>query len=208
MNKIATLLLFTCYLLLVLFPIPSTLSPVYAGHCPTNPAAVNIPLAQYCERATNTRWQDMRCDESPQHLPLGQCSATEDCVEFPNPVDARHQLTECRPIGAGAPTGLGTEPAGLTQIENLVQRIIRLSTGLAFVALFVVLLWAGIKFLTSGGDPKALQSAQQTVVWALLGILFLAIAWLVLQLVAAFTGIPGLRIFDIRVLCVPGNPIC
>lgn len=80
-------------------------------------------------------------------------------------------------------------PADVTQLEELFQRIIQISVGLAFVALVVVLVWAGIKFLTSGGEPKALQGASQTVTWSLLGMLFLVIAWLVLQLIQAFTGI-------------------
>lgn len=96
--------------------------------------------------------------------------------------------------------------AGLTQIEELVARLIGLSIPIAFIALVVVLVWAGIKYLTSGGDKKAIQSATMTVTWGLLGILFLAIAWLVLQLIANFTGIDLLTQFNIRVLCVPVGP--
>lgn len=94
-------------------------------------------------------------------------------------------------------------PAGLNEIEKLVSRVISLSVPLAFVALIVVLVIAGIKFLTSGGEAKALQAASLTVTWALLGILFLAIAWLILQLIENFTGIQ-VTAFDIKVLCLPG----
>lgn len=100
---------------------------------------------------------------------------------------------------------LGCQPAGLTQFEELFQNIISVSVGLAFVALAVVLVWAGIKYLTSGGDAKSISSATQTVTWGLLGILFLAISWLILLLIQAFTGI-RLTNFDIRTLCVPGIP--
>lgn len=85
--------------------------------------------------------------------------------------------------------GLGPEPAGVNDLEKLFTQIVNISVGLAFVALVVVLLWAGFKFLTSGGETKALQSASQTVTWALLGMLFLVIAWLILQLIEAFTGV-------------------
>lgn len=100
---------------------------------------------------------------------------------------------------------MGPPPAGLTQIEELVTQLIKISSGIAFVALLVMLLWAGIKFLTSGGEPKAIQSASQTVTWALLGMLFLIIAWLTLRLIEAFTGV-GVTIFDVRVLCPPCPP--
>jgi hypothetical protein len=79
--------------------------------------------------------------------------------------------------------------AGVQQLSDLIVRIISLSVGLAFIALTVVLFWAGIKFLTSGGDQKAISAAQQAFTWALLGVLFLALAWLILRLIHAFTGV-------------------
>lgn len=99
------------------------------------------------------------------------------------------------------------EPAGLTQLEELFKRLINISVSLAFVALVVVLVWAGIKYLTSGGEPKAIQSASQTVTWALLGLLFMIISWLVLQLIQAFTGVQ-VTVFDLKVLCIPAIPGC
>jgi len=80
-------------------------------------------------------------------------------------------------------------PAGVAELENLVSRIISLSVAASGIALLVVLTIAGFKFLTSGGEPKAIQSASQAVTWALLGMLFLVIAWLVLQLIESITGV-------------------
>lgn len=94
---------------------------------------------------------------------------------------------------------MGPSPAGLKEIEEIFSNIIYVIAGLGFVVMLVMLIWAGIKYLTSGGEPKAIQSAHYTVTWALLGILFMAIAWLVLQLIKAFTGI-DVTIFNIRVL--------
>lgn len=93
----------------------------------------------------------------------------------------------------------GPDPAGLNEIEQVFASLISVIVGLGFVVLLVMLIWAGIKYLTSGGEPKAIQSAHQTVSWALLGIVFMAIAWLILQLIHVFTGI-DVTIFNIRVL--------
>lgn len=90
-------------------------------------------------------------------------------------------------------------PAGLQQIEDLFTRIISIIAGLGFVALLVLLVWAGFKYLMSGGEQKAVSQAHQVVTWALLGIVFMAVAWLVLQLIHTFTGI-DVTIFNIRVL--------
>ncbi len=81
-------------------------------------------------------------------------------------------------------------PAGVVQLQQLVVRLINLAVYAAFVLVLIMLIWAGIRYLTSGGDSKALASAGQTITWALLGILFLVIAWLVVRLIEAFTGVP------------------
>lgn len=83
----------------------------------------------------------------------------------------------------------GPPPAGVAQLEQLVSRIIFLSVGIAFMALTVMLVYAALKFLTSGGDKKAIAQAWQIITWAFLGIFFMGIAWVILLLVKEFTGV-------------------
>lgn len=98
-------------------------------------------------------------------------------------------------------------PAGLDQLEAVVGQIISVIVGLGFIASLVMLVWAGFKYLTSGGEPKAVQQAHFTLTWALLGILFLAIAWLILLLIQTFTGVE-VTSFNIKTLCgIPGDPL-
>lgn len=81
-------------------------------------------------------------------------------------------------------------PAGLKELSDLFSRIITISVSLAFVALFVMLIVSGIKLmLAGGGDPKNLQSAKQAATWSIAGMGFLVLAWLVLRLISAFTGV-------------------
>jgi hypothetical protein len=96
---------------------------------------------------------------------------------------------------------LGPPPAGATQIQELITRIINLSVGGAFIALTVVLVWAGVKYITSGGEQKSIMNAHQTVTWAFIGVFFLALAWIILRLIQAFTGV-NVTQFSIN---IPGN---
>lgn len=104
---------------------------------------------------------------------------------------------------------MGADAAGLPDLEKLFTQIISISVGFAFIALVLVLVYGGIRFLTSGGDPKALKAGSDTFTWALLGALFLVIAWLILQLIEAFTGVK-VTVFDIKAVCngakIPGCP--
>lgn len=88
---------------------------------------------------------------------------------------------------------LGEGPAGVLQLQELVRRVINISVGLGFMFVTVMLVVAGIKYLVSGGEPKALGSAAGTVTWALLGALFLALAWIILLLIKALTGVDVLN---------------
>lgn len=102
---------------------------------------------------------------------------------------------------------LGPAPAGLAEIEQVFGNIISVVVGLGFIALLVMLIWAGFKYLTSGGEPKAIQSANLTATWAILGVFFLAVAWLILQLIAGFTGI-NVTTFNIQSLCGVNSQFC
>lgn len=90
-------------------------------------------------------------------------------------------------------------PAGLDQLEATFKSIVSVVVGIGFIALLAMLVWAGFKYLTSGGEPKIIQQAHQTVTWALLGMVFMIIAWIVLQLIKAFTGV-DVTVFDLNVL--------
>ena len=103
-----------------------------------------------------------------------------------------------------AMANFGPDPAGLQQITDVVKRLVSIFVGLGFVAAFVMVVWAGIKYLTSGGEPKQIQAAHQVVTWAFIGIIFMAIGWLSLKLIEALTGAP-VTVFDIGVLCKFGS---
>ncbi len=102
---------------------------------------------------------------------------------------------------------MGPDPAGLTEIESVFSNLISVIVGLGFIIMLVFIVMAGFKYLTSGGEPKALQAAHHALVWALLGVVFMAVAWLVLQLISNFTGI-NVTVFDIKKLCGEAGQFC
>lgn len=80
------------------------------------------------------------------------------------------------------------EPAQITDIVSILQKIIRLLAPAAAIAFFIMLLVGGFQFLTSGGDPKAAGAARSTLTYAIIGIILVIVAWLILKLIAAVTG--------------------
>jgi hypothetical protein len=100
------------------------------------------------------------------------------------------------------PTNLGPGPAGVAQLQALFERVLELLVPIAFIVLFIMLFYAGIRFIISGGESKNLGEASKIITWALLGMLFLVLAWLVLRLIEGFTGIPVTK------FCIGFKPLC
>jgi hypothetical protein len=73
--------------------------------------------------------------------------------------------------------------------EVIFRNILNIAVELAVVVLFIFLVIGGFKFITSGGDPKATESAKNTLTYAILGLVLLIGIWLILNFIEYFTGI-------------------
>jgi len=93
----------------------------------------------------------------------------------------------------------GNDPAKFSDIEVIFSNVIGVLIPFAGVAIFIMILIGGFKYLTSAGDPKATASASQTITWAIVGLLFLIGAWLVLVFIKQITGI------DVTLFEIPKN---
>ena len=85
----------------------------------------------------------------------------------------------------------------LSSFTPIFTRI--LSTLLPFggIVLFVMLILGGFYFIFSGGDPRKLEGAKATITYAIAGIVLLASAFLIIQIIANFAGVPAILNFRI-----------
>lgn len=79
--------------------------------------------------------------------------------------------------------------ATISCIVPLFESVIKAVVSFGAVALFIMLLVGGFKFLTSGGDPKKLESARGTITQAVVGIAIMSIAYLIIYTIEVFTGV-------------------
>jgi hypothetical protein len=73
--------------------------------------------------------------------------------------------------------------------ERVFSNIVIVAIGFAGLALFIMLLVGGFKYLTSAGNPKAAESARNTITYAILGLVLVALAYLILMFISTFTGV-------------------
>lgn len=74
-------------------------------------------------------------------------------------------------------------------MELVFVNVVRAAIALAGVVLFVLLLVGGIKYITSGGDPKATEGAQKTITYAIGGLILILLSYLILVLIHTITGV-------------------
>jgi hypothetical protein len=85
--------------------------------------------------------------------------------------------------------------ATLQGIECLLGNVLVVALRLIGIVMFLMLLVGGVRYLTSGGDPKAIEGAQQTITLALTGLVMAILSWFILAIIAEFTGITALTTF-------------
>ncbi|MEO8105469.1 MAG: pilin [Candidatus Saccharibacteria bacterium] len=96
----------------------------------------------------------------------------------------------CPPPAAGSPkdqvlqgTGqVGTNDcgAGVTSLANSIVNILSQIVGVLAV---IMVIWAGFKYITSGGDSNKITSAKNTLIYAIIGLVIVALAQIIVHFV-------------------------
>jgi hypothetical protein len=84
--------------------------------------------------------------------------------------------------------GLGEGLKNITPAD-LVSGLIRTALVLAAVVFFFMLVIGGIKWIASGGDKGATETARNQITAALVGLVIVFAAWAISYLINAFFGV-------------------
>lgn len=90
-------------------------------------------------------------------------------------------------------TGIGTANGdctskGATQVSNVVKGIVNILSAIVGVAAIIMIIISGLKYITSGGDSNAVSSAKSSLIYALVGLIIVAMAQFIVHLVFHVTG--------------------
>lgn len=84
---------------------------------------------------------------------------------------------------------LGEPAATFSQLKDVFQNLVSSLLGLGGIILFIILIIGGFKFITSGGDPKAVEGAKNTLTYSIIGLIVLLLAYVALLLIQRITGV-------------------
>jgi hypothetical protein len=80
-----------------------------------------------------------------------------------------------------------TDPLGgkFGTVGDIITALITSIFAIAAMLALLFLIWGGIRYMTARGDPKAMESARQTITSAIIGLLIVLLAGVIYTLIAA-----------------------
>lgn len=87
--------------------------------------------------------------------------------------------------------GAATFKCVVPLFTNVITWLFALS---GVVALFLII-FSGIKFITSGGDPKQVEGARQTLTYAIIGLVVIFMSYFILNTISYVSGTSCIKIF-------------
>ncbi len=85
--------------------------------------------------------------------------------------------------------------ATLQCLPIVFNNVVNWALGLAGIAAVFFIIFSGIKFLTSGGDPKQVEGARKTLTFAIAGLVLIFLAFAIIKMIGVITGATCINTF-------------
>jgi cytochrome bd-type quinol oxidase subunit 2 len=83
--------------------------------------------------------------------------------------------------GAGVPT--------LSCVWVALSNIINAALVLSGVVAVFLIIWSGFQYVTSSGDKEKVDNARKRLTYAIIGLVFIFLSFLIINFISQFTGI-------------------
>ena len=110
---------------------------------------------------------------SAQPTPSG--ANIQDCVSQGTDLNAGNN-------GATSCTPADTQQAN-TNINDIIRTVINIFSIVVGVVAVIMIIVGGFRYITSGGDSSNVSSAKNTIIYALIGLVIVALAQFIVQFV-------------------------
>lgn len=88
------------------------------------------------------------------------------------------------------PSGLGTLcNLNADQFGSIISTAVNVIIVVAIIIAVFFLVWGGVKWITSGGDKGKVETARNTIIAGIIGLVFVFLAYFLISLVANIFGI-------------------
>lgn len=80
-------------------------------------------------------------------------------------------------------TCAATTSTGTTKINDIISTVINLFSVIVGVIAVIMIIAAGLRYITSGGDSAKITGAKNTIVYAIIGLIVVALAQFIVKFV-------------------------
>lgn len=107
----------------------------------------------------------------------------------PSVAYANDEIGQCLAQGSKLDATLGNGcdgsdiDQGANRITNIVTVIVNIFSIIVGIVAVIMIIWGGFKYITSGGDSGNITSAKNTIIYAILGLVIVALAQFLVQFV-------------------------
>ncbi|HET8709334.1 MAG TPA: pilin [Candidatus Saccharimonadales bacterium] len=112
--------------------------------------------------------------------PVGYALATEAATHMTIASAKGDVCSGAALVGANC----GDKGAGINTVVRNVVNLLSVAVGIAAVIMIVI---AGLKYVTSGGDTQAVAGAKHTIIYAVVGLIIVALAQVIVKFVLSKT---------------------
>lgn len=83
-----------------------------------------------------------------------------------------------------------TDPEAEDSVNRLIRTVINVISVIVGVVAVIMIIWGGFKYITSGGDSGNISAAKNTILFAIVGLIIVALAQIIVRFVLsrAVTG--------------------
>ncbi len=74
-------------------------------------------------------------------------------------------------------------------LENVFIQVIRVAVAGGAIATFLMIVKGGFTWMTSGGEPKQVEAARDSITYGIAGLVIMILIWFILKFIKEFTGV-------------------
>jgi len=97
------------------------------------------------------------------------------------PVFAASKDDVCEGVGAASGGSGCTPTSGVTDINKVIQTGLRIFQSIVGLIAIIMMVTAGMRFVTSSGDPTKVASARNTLLYGAVGVVVVALSEVIIQ---------------------------
>jgi len=75
------------------------------------------------------------------------------------------------------------ESDSASKVNTIIESVINIFSVVVGVVAVIMIIWGGLRYITSGGDSGKITSAKNTIIYALIGLIVVALAQFIVRFV-------------------------